>query len=121
MARVTTSPDGLTILVGRTAADNDVLTFKLAAQNDFWLHVAGGSGSHVVVRNPDNLDRLPRDTKQLAAALAAGYSKARAGGRLAVHLCRVRDVSKPRGFPPGKVTIGRFESVRATPIRLDEP
>lgn len=118
IARRTVSPDGLVILIGRAAADNDLLTFKLAAPNDFWLHIAGESGSHVVVRNPANLDRLPRDTKLLAAALAAGYSKARAGGRSAVHLCRVRDVSKPRGYAPGKVAIGRYDTVRVSPERL---
>lgn len=120
IARRVESPDGMTILIGRTAADNDVLTFKLASPRDFWLHVSGESGSHVVVRNPDGRDTLPRQTKQLAAALAAGYSKARRGGRIAVHLARCRDVSKPRGLPPGKVILNRFETVRATPQRLDE-
>lgn len=120
VARRVVSPDGMTILIGRTAADNDILTFKLASPKDFWLHVSGESGSHVVVRNPGGLDALPRETKQLAAALAAGYSKARRGGRLAVHLTRCRDVSKPRGLPPGKVTLNRFEAIRATPRRLDE-
>jgi predicted ribosome quality control (RQC) complex YloA/Tae2 family protein len=110
----------MTILVGKAAADNDVLTFKLASPRDFWFHVSGESGSHVVVRNPDGLTTLPRATKQLAAGLAAGYSKARRGGRIAVHLARVRDVGKPRGLPPGKVTVSRFETVRATPQRLDE-
>src|SRR5690349_4100193 len=80
VARRFLSPDGLIVLVGRTAADNDLLTFKLGAARDFWLHVSGASGSHVVVRNPDNLERLPRETLRFAAALAAGYSKARAAG-----------------------------------------
>lgn len=120
VARRVVSPDGMTILIGKTASDNDILTFKLAAPRDFWLHVSGESGSHVVVRNPEGRDVLPRETKQLAAAFAAGYSKARRGGRLAVHLARCRDVSKPRGLPPGKVTLSRFETVRATPQRLDE-
>ena len=120
VARRVVSPDGMTILVGKAAADNDVLTFKLASPRDFWLHVSGESGSHVVVRNPDGLDTLPRATKQLAAALAAGYSKARRGGRLAVHLARVRDVSKPRGLPPGKVTLSRYDTVRAAPRQIDE-
>lgn len=119
VARRVVSPDGLTVLVGRTAADNDVLTFKLASPRDFWLHVSGESGSHVVVRNPDNLASLPRATKQLAAALAAGYSKARRGGRVVVHLARCRDVSKPRGLAPGKVVVNRSETVRTTPQRID--
>ncbi len=120
MARRVDSPDGMVILVGRTAADNDILTLKLGSPRDFWFHVSGESGSHVVVRNPDNLDSLPRETKRLAAALAAGYSKARRGGRLAVHMARCRDVSKSRGMVAGKVHLSRFETVRATPVRIED-
>ena len=81
----------MTVLVGRTAADNDVLSLKLGSPRDFWLHVAADSGSHVVVRNPEGLERMPRETEQFAASLAAGYSKARKGGRVAVHVCRCED------------------------------
>ena len=119
VARRFLSPDGLVILVGRSAADNDLLTLKLAAPRDFWLHVAAGSGSHVVVRNPDNLDRLPRDTERMAAGLAAGHSKVRAGGRVAVHVARRAEVAKPRGLPAGKVTLRRFRTVQAEPRRGD--
>ncbi len=116
----TTSADGMTILVGRTAADNDILSLKLADPSDFWFHVAGQSGSHVVVRNPDRVPRLPRATRALAAALAAGHSKARRGGTVAVHMARVRDVSKRRGQPPGQVLLARFETVHAQPQRIDD-
>lgn len=120
VARVTVSPDGMTVLVGRAAQDNDILSLKLASPKDFWFHTAGESGSHVVVRNPENLDRLPRDTRKFAAALAAGYSKARRGGKVAVHEARARDVSKPRGLPPGKVVLSRFASLRVEPLRLED-
>jgi predicted ribosome quality control (RQC) complex YloA/Tae2 family protein len=115
VARRFVSPDGLVVLVGRTAADNDVLSLKLGAPADFWLHVAGESGSHVVVRNPDRLPRLPRPTLQFAAGLAAYYSKARAGGRVAVHVATCADVHKPRGLAPGKVQLDRFTTVHAAP------
>jgi predicted ribosome quality control (RQC) complex YloA/Tae2 family protein len=108
------------ILVGRTARDNDVLSLKLAAPGDFWFHVAGESGSHVVVRNPDRLDAPPRETKRFAAALAAAYSKARRGGKVAVHMARAGDVSKSRGLAPGKVRLRRFTTIYARPRRLDE-
>jgi len=120
VARVSTSPDGLIVLVGRTARDNDVLSLKLAAPRDYWFHVAGESGSHVVVRNPDKLDTLPRETKRFAASLAAGYSKARRGGKTAVHMARAGDVGKSRGMAPGKVTLRRFTTVHAHPQRLEE-
>jgi len=117
IARRFVSPDGFIVLVGKTAEDNDVLTLKLAAPRDFWMHVAAESGSHVVIRNPERLDVLPRTTLQFAAALAAGYSKARRGGRVAVHVAQRADVSKPRGFEPGKVLLARYKTVYATPER----
>ena len=120
VARVAVSPDGMVVLVGRTAPDNDVLSLRWAAPRDFWFHVAGESGSHVVVRNPEKLESLPRETKRFAAGLAAGYSKARMGGRVAVHMARAGDVSKPRGLAPGKVHLRRFSTVRVSPIRLED-
>ena len=105
--------EGYEVLIGKGDADNDELTFALAAPEDFWLHVAGGvPGSHVVVRNPEKLDALPRAVVECAAALAARHSKARDARRVDVHLCRVADVSKPRGAPPGQVELRRWERVR---------
>lgn len=118
VARVFTSPDGWTVLVGKSAADNDVLSIKLASPQDFWFHVAGQSGSHVVVLNPEKADRLPRETERFAAGLAAGYSSARRGGRVAVHAARCDDVRKPRGLvAAGKVTLRRHRTVQAEPVR----
>jgi len=110
------SPDGFTVLVGKAAADNDLLTFRLGAPRDAWLHVAADSGSHVVVRNPGGV-KLPRETLRFAAALAAGYSKAKEGGRVAVHCCTCADVHKPRGFAAGKVVLDRFETLHVAPLR----
>ncbi len=105
--------EGYEVLIGKGDADNDELTFALAAPEDFWLHVAGGvPGSHVVIRNPDKLDALPRAVVERAAELAARHSKARDARRVDVHLCRVADVSKPRGAPPGQVELRRWERVR---------
>jgi predicted ribosome quality control (RQC) complex YloA/Tae2 family protein len=110
-----TSSDGFEILVGRTASENDDLTFHVASQDDFWLHVAPTSGSHVVVRNRDHLQRLPRTTLDEAASLAAWYSKSRNAGRIAVHWCLRRNVHKQRGAPAGQVTLDRFEQVKVRP------
>lgn len=109
--------DGFEILVGKGAAENDRLTFEIGEPRDFWLHVAGGvPGSHVVVRNPDDLPELPRPVLQRAAELAAWHSKARAArGKVEVHLCRVADVGKPRGFAPGEVALRCWESLKVYP------
>jgi predicted ribosome quality control (RQC) complex YloA/Tae2 family protein len=107
---------GFEILVGKGDADNDALTFRVGEPRDFWLHVASVPGSHVVVRNPDGLDELPRDVLQRAAELAAWHSKARGSrGKVEVHVCRVADVSKPRGFAPGEVRLRRFDALKVYP------
>lgn len=105
---------GFEILVGRGDADNDRLTFEVADRRDFWLHVAGGTpGSHVVVRNPEGLAELPKAVIERAAQLAVWHSKARqAGGKVAVHVCRVADVSKAPGAPAGQVRLRRFDTVK---------
>lgn len=105
--------DGLEVLVGKGDADNDALTFRVAEPRDFWLHVAGAPGSHVIVRNPEDLPELPRRVLEVAASLAAWHSKARGSrGKVEVHVCRVADVSKPRGFDPGQVLLRRFKAVK---------
>jgi len=114
----TVDVDGWVVLVGRGARDNDRLTLEIAAPSDLWLHVAGYTGSHVVVRNPDELptDEVPRGVVQRAAELAAWHSKARgARGKVEVHLCRAGDVRKPRGWPAGQVQLRRWESLKVYP------
>jgi predicted ribosome quality control (RQC) complex YloA/Tae2 family protein len=108
--------EGFLVLVGKGDADNDRLTFRVAEPDDLWLHVAGSPGSHVVVRNPDRLAELPRPVVERAAELAAWHSKARgARGKVEVHLCRVADVSKPRGFAPGEVLLRSWKAVKVYP------
>jgi predicted ribosome quality control (RQC) complex YloA/Tae2 family protein len=107
--------EGFEVLVGKGDAENDRLTFEIAEPRDWWLHVAGHSGSHVVVRNPDDLDVLPRPVLERAAELAAWHSKGRGAGRVEVHVCRVADVSKPRGAPAGTVRLRRWRSLRVYP------
>jgi predicted ribosome quality control (RQC) complex YloA/Tae2 family protein len=107
---------GFEVLVGRGDRDNDELTFRVGEPRDFWLHVAGQPGSHVVVRNPDGLEQLPRPVLEEAARLAAWHSKSReARGKVEVHVCRVSDVSKPRGYPPGQVQLRRWDAIRVYP------
>ncbi|MGH7411654.1 MAG: Rqc2 family fibronectin-binding protein, partial [Candidatus Methylomirabilis sp.] len=70
------SSDGLPILVGRSEAGNDRLTWRLARSHDLWLHAQGIPGSHVVVRL-DKGKGVPPRTLREAAQLAAYYSRAR--------------------------------------------
>jgi predicted ribosome quality control (RQC) complex YloA/Tae2 family protein len=113
--------EGFEVLIGRSAADNDALTFRVGKPNDSWLHVAGGTpGSHVVIRNPERLP-VPKSVIERAASYAAWYSKARAGGSVEVHYCKVSDVRKPRGAPLGLVHLDHFARVRVRPRAPEEP
>lgn len=107
--------DGFEVLIGKGDAENDQLTFKVADNTDFWLHVATQPGSHVVIRNPDKLSELPRNVIERAAELAAYHSKARDSGKVEVHLARIADISKPRGFAPGKVILKKWTGIRVYP------
>ncbi len=120
IARRFVSPEGFIVLVGKTAVENDTLSLKLGAPQDFWFHLSGDSGSHVVVRNPDKLPKLPRETLRFAAGLAAGYSKGRNAKTATVHVAQCADVSKPRGFEPGKVLLRRYESIHVAPLRAED-
>jgi predicted ribosome quality control (RQC) complex YloA/Tae2 family protein len=111
--------DGFTVLVGKSDEDNDALTFEVAEPHDVWMHVAGYSGSHVVIRNPEQLPALPEPVLRRAAELAAWFSKGRAAKRVEVHVCRAGDVSKPRGLPAGKVLLARWTRLRVEPRPLD--
>lgn len=101
------------IIYGTSAAQNDKISTQLSEPNDFWFHAAGYAGSHLIVRNPDKLSSLPKDVERHAAQLAIHHSKARkARGKIEVHVAWAKDVRKPKGYPPGKVVLKDFWSVK---------
>ena len=110
--------EGFEILVGKGDEENDRLTFGVAEPRDLWLHISGPAGSHVIIRNPEGLSLadVPRAVVECAAGLAAWHSKARgARGKVEVHVCRVADVRKPKGFAPGQVLLKRWDAVKVYP------
>jgi predicted ribosome quality control (RQC) complex YloA/Tae2 family protein len=109
------SSDGLEIIVGRNSADNEVVTFQLARDNDFWFHTAGYPGSHVVVRNLMRLKQPPPATMGEAAAIAAYFSRARQSSNVQVHWTQRRFVKKIKGGSAGKVVLKSYSSTVANP------
>lgn len=95
---------GWTALAGRSAADNDTLSLKVAQSDDWWFHVRGMTGSHVILKGPPG-EEPDRQTLKRAAAIAAYHSKARGGGVVPVSATRARYVTKPRGSKTGTVEI----------------
>ena len=77
--RTYTLPGGWQVLVGRTDADNELLSFEVARPDDWWFHIRGMPGSHVILQGPPSADP-DRETLHRAAAIAAYHSTARDAG-----------------------------------------
>jgi predicted ribosome quality control (RQC) complex YloA/Tae2 family protein len=107
-------PGDWRVLAGRTAADNEYLSIKFARANDWWFHVRGMPGSHVVLQGPRG-EEPDRGTLKRAAAIAAYHSKAREGGVVPVSATHAKNVSKPRGAKPGTVRIKKEIVLKVRP------
>jgi predicted ribosome quality control (RQC) complex YloA/Tae2 family protein len=108
------SSDGYEVLVGRTARDNDELTFRVAKPNDLWLHAGDYPGSHVIVRNSSRND-IPHRTIIEAAQLAAKFSQASKDSKVSIHYTRRKFLTKPKGSAPGLVRMSTFKTVTVEP------
>ncbi|HEX3280696.1 MAG TPA: NFACT family protein [Pyrinomonadaceae bacterium] len=108
------SSDGYEIIVGRTARDNDNLTFRVARPNDLWLHAGDYPGSHVIVRNA-NRRELPQRTVIEAAQLAAKFSQAGSDSKVIIHYTPRKFLSKPKGAAPGLVRMSSFKTIAVEP------
>ncbi|MBI5441441.1 MAG: DUF814 domain-containing protein [Deltaproteobacteria bacterium] len=105
---------GWLVLVGRTDEDNDALSLKVAAPNDWWFHVRGMPGSHVLLRARAG-EEPSREVLKEAAAIAAYHSKARTAGVVPVSCTLARFVTKPRGAKPGTVEIRKETTLKVRP------
>jgi predicted ribosome quality control (RQC) complex YloA/Tae2 family protein len=108
------SSDGYEVLVGRTARDNDQLTFRVAKPNDLWLHAGDYPGSHVIVRNSSRED-IPHRTIIEAAQLAAKFSQAANDSKVNIHYTRRKFLTKPKGSAPGLVRLSSFKTIMVEP------
>ena len=96
------SSDGFHMYVGKNNYQNDELTFKFAAGNDWWFHAKQMPGSHVIVKS-GNAEELPDRTFEEAARLAAYYSKGREQEKVEIDYVQKKHVKKPNGSKPGFV------------------
>jgi predicted ribosome quality control (RQC) complex YloA/Tae2 family protein len=96
------SPSGFEILVGRNNYQNEIVTFRVAADYDLWFHTQEIPGSHVLLRVEPGAVADSQDL-QAAANLAAYYSQARLSDRVPVVFTEPKHVYKPKGAKPGMV------------------
>jgi predicted ribosome quality control (RQC) complex YloA/Tae2 family protein len=109
---------GSRIVVGRSPLENAELTFKIARPNDLWFHAQGVPGAHVILARDDRAP-APDDDLQVAAALAAFYSKAKAATSVAVDYTLRKHVRKQRAAPPGLVWYTHALTILAQPTSFD--
>lgn len=93
------------VLVGRNSKNNDELTLHHSNKNDYWFHARSVSGSHVVLRNDNQKDIIPKNILKSAASIAAYYSKAKTASLVPVSYTFAKYVVKRKGMEPGKVQI----------------
>lgn len=103
------SQAGIEIWVGKSAKDNDKLSFHYANGLDLWMHARNHPGSHVVVRckkgqEPDV------ETLNDAAELALRYSKAKDQSQGEVCLTQVKGLTRVKGVP-GKVMLSKHKVI----------
>ncbi len=112
------TPAGSRIVVGRSPIENAELTFRLARPNDLWFHAQKIPGAHVVLARDDRSSVPPEDV-ELAASLAAFYSRAKASASVPVDYTLRKHVRKQRAAPPGLVWYTNAKTIVAEPRSLD--
>jgi len=109
---------GLTVLVGKTQADNDRLTMEYAKSHELWFHASQCPGSHVVMKYPHKNFEPSKGEIAETASLAAYFSKARNASRVPVSYTLRKYVRKPRGAKPGLVTIQHEKTILVEPREI---
>jgi predicted ribosome quality control (RQC) complex YloA/Tae2 family protein len=113
--RIFTVDGGFEVWAGKSSANNDVLTLKYGKPNDLWFHTRGSSGSHVLLKINTGKGEPSRKAKTQAASIAAYYSKMKNAKLVPVAMTQRRYVRKPKGSPPGTVTLQREKVIFTEP------
>ncbi|HLI09918.1 MAG TPA: NFACT RNA binding domain-containing protein [Ktedonobacteraceae bacterium] len=107
------SREGFTLLIGKNSRQNEDVTFHQAAPNDLWLHARGVPGAHVIIKAAGR--EIPRSTIELAASLAAYYSRARGSTSVPVDYTLQRHIRHLKGGGPGMVIYERERTIYVEP------
>lgn len=104
---------GFTVLCGKNNIQNEYITFKLAEKEDWWFHVKGTQGSHVLLVTEGNEPDTSDFTE--AAEIAAVFSRAGDGARVDVDYTKAKNVKRPALAKPGLVIYHTNWSCTVTP------
>ncbi|GIV01345.1 MAG: hypothetical protein KatS3mg015_0175 [Fimbriimonadales bacterium] len=112
-------PGGYRILVGLSATANDYLTRRVAKPNDWWLHARGTTGAHVVVPTGNHPERVPKETLEYAARIAARHSSQKHAKTVPVAYTLAKYVRRPRKAAPGTVLLTNETVLFVEPLPFD--
>jgi predicted ribosome quality control (RQC) complex YloA/Tae2 family protein len=104
-----------TVWAGKSGENNDLLSTRYTKPKDLWFHARAVGGSHVVLKSGTGKGEISRHAINEAAAIAAYYSKMKSSKLVPVSMCEGKYVHKPKGAPPGTVTIEREKVIFVQP------
>lgn len=94
--------EGWTILVGRTASENDELLRHHVKGLDMWFHTRDYAGGYVFVKNRPG-KTIPLSIMLCAGNLAVYHSKARKSGEADLYCTQVKHLRRAKNGPKGLV------------------
>lgn len=103
------------VYVGKDSKSNDRLTIEFAKNDDLWFHARGVSGSHVVLRKPNKKETFPKNVIEIAASIAAYFSKAKNSKLAPVSYTGKKYVVKRKGMAPGTVQLLKEKVIMVEP------
>ena len=109
------SGDGLVIQVGRNHRQNEWISLRQARAGDLWFHAQECPGSHVVLKA--SAAAATDEDLQLAADLAAWFSRAKGNRHVPVVMTAVEHLQRIPGTAPGTVRHRQAELIWAEPDR----
>lgn len=109
------TPGGLRVQVGRNHRQNEWISLRQARRGDLWFHAQECPGSHVMLKA--SVAAAAEEDLQLAADLAAHFSRARHNGRVPVLKVPCDQLQRIAGAAAGTVTHRGGEVVWASPER----
>lgn len=95
--------DGWTILVGRSARENDELLRHYVRGSDTWLHTRDYPGGFVFIKGQGANKSVPQNVLIAAGNLAVFYSKARKAGEADLYKTFVKNLRRAKNAPRGTV------------------
>ena len=110
--------EGFTILVGKNAQNNDLLTQKYAYKEDLWLHAKDVSGSHVLIKYQAG-KTFPKKVIEKAAQIAAYFSKRRNETLCPVIVTPKKFVRKTKDLDAGQVIVEKENVIMVEPCLPD--